>query len=104
MSLISQPGSDYQLTEITLDLGRARDITHCSPTSTACSASYASTSTMSSPRSPRWSRTSCATATALAPADTLVGALEVITQLTRAIRDAVLHISPTASQPGPLPF
>ena len=27
-SLISQPGSDYQLTEITPDLGRARDITH----------------------------------------------------------------------------
>ena len=28
MSLISQPGSDYQLTEITLDLGRAGGITH----------------------------------------------------------------------------
>jgi hypothetical protein len=27
MSLISQPGSDYQLTEITLDVGSARDIT-----------------------------------------------------------------------------
>jgi len=26
MSLIPQPGSDYQLTEITLDAGRARDI------------------------------------------------------------------------------
>ena len=26
MSLISQPGSDYQLTEITLDAGNARDI------------------------------------------------------------------------------
>ena len=26
MTLISQPGSDYQLTEITLDLGHARDI------------------------------------------------------------------------------
>ena len=25
--LISQPGSDYQLTQITLDAGRARDIT-----------------------------------------------------------------------------
>ncbi|WP_300609101.1 hypothetical protein [Trebonia sp.] len=27
MSLISQPGSDYQLTQITLDAGNARDIT-----------------------------------------------------------------------------
>src|SRR5260370_30462974 len=26
MALISQPGSDYQLTEITLDAGNARDI------------------------------------------------------------------------------
>ena len=25
--LISQPGSDYQLTQITLDAGRARDVT-----------------------------------------------------------------------------
>jgi hypothetical protein len=27
MTLISQPGSDYQLTEITIDAGHARDIT-----------------------------------------------------------------------------
>ena len=28
MTLISQPGSDYQITEITLDAGHARDIIH----------------------------------------------------------------------------
>ena len=101
VSLISQPGSDYQLTEITPHLGRARDITHLLTGIHGLLSELYLNMPMSSPRSPRLSRTVCATATALR------------TPSPRRRRGhhpghprdpAVLHISPTASQPGPLPF
>jgi hypothetical protein len=103
MSLISQPGSDYQLTKITLDLGRARDITHlltdvhgllselcldrAQPDITALA--QVCLADCDSPYTPQ----------------ALIGALdEVITQLTYAMRDAIAQIQPPASQPGPHPF
>jgi hypothetical protein len=93
MALISQPGSDYQLTTITLDAGHARDITcllidvHAvldhlwldgtQPEITAPAEAFLGES--GSPYS--------------LPA--LICALgEVITSLTRAERDAIAHIPP----------
>lgn len=93
MSLISQPGSDYQLTEITLDAGNARDIIlmltdvhglladlcldSARPQLTALA--MAILRDCDSPYTP----------------DTLTGALDqVITQLTYAIRDALSPIQP----------
>ena len=102
MALISQPGSDYQLTQITLDVGRARDITHLlidihGLLSELC------------PGSSRPEITALAQA-CLADCDSpytpqaLIGALdEVITALTHAMRDAVLQITPPASPPSPHP-
>jgi len=100
MTLISQPGSDYRLTEITLDLGCARDIIHllidihgllaelcldgARPQVTALA--EASLRECDSPYTP----------------DALISALdEVITHLTGAMRDAVLHIQQPARQPSP---
>ena len=95
--LISQPGSDYQLTQITLDAGRARDITFLLTDihgllSDLCldparpeitELAQAILLNCDSPYTP----------------DALTGALdEVITTLTHAIRDAVRHIQPPASQ------
>jgi hypothetical protein len=99
MALISQPGSDYQLAEITLDAGTARDITcllldvHAvldhlyldgtQPKITAPAEGYLLES--SSPYT--------------LPA--LIGGLDdAITQLTQAMRDAV--ITPPAGQLPPL--
>jgi hypothetical protein len=93
MSLISQPGSDYQLTEITLDAGHARDIIFlltdvhgllgdlclhpARPQLTALA--QAILRDCDSPYTP----------------DTLLGALDqVITHLTHAIRDALGPIQP----------
>ena len=98
--LISQPGSDYQLTQITLDAGRARDITcllldihavldqlHLDGTqpeitSTADAVLRESGSPYTLP--------------------SLLSALdEVISQLTRATRHAIADISPPIRQaPG----
>ena len=93
MSLISQPGSDYQLTQITLDAGHARDITlmltdvhgllaglcldPARPQTTALA--QAILRNCDSPYTP----------------DTLLTALDqIITQLTYAIRDALSPIQP----------
>jgi len=93
MSLISQPGSDYQLTQITLDAGHARDITlmltvvhgllaglcldPARPQLTAMA--QAILRDCDSPYTP----------------DTLLSALDhVITHLTYAIRDALSLIQP----------
>jgi hypothetical protein len=93
MSLISQPGSDYQAAHLTLDAGNARDImlllldAHaCSWTSTPSWTT--STSTAPSPRSLTRPTTTCANPPAPTPSPPLIGALDdVITILTRAIRD-----------------
>ncbi len=96
--LISQPGSDYQLTQITLDAGHARDITcllldihavldqlHLDGTrpgitSTADAILRESGSPYTMPG--------------------LISALnEVISQLTRATRHAIADISPPGHQP-----
>ena len=102
MALISQPGSDYQLAEITLDAGNARDIicllldAHAvldhlyldgtQPEITALAEDYLRES--DSPYT--------------LPA--LIGGLDdVITQLTRAMRNAVLAIPEPSHDhhPGP---
>jgi hypothetical protein len=103
MALISQPGSDYQLAEITLDAGNARDImlmlldAHTvldhlyldgtQPGITAPAEDYLRES--GSPYT----------------LPTLIGGLdEVITQLTQAMRNAVLDItSPPAASDHPTP-
>src|SRR5438128_11862787 len=101
MTLISQPGSDYQVAEITLDAGHTRDVvcllidvhsvldhlyldgTH--PGITAPAEEYLRYS--GSPYT--------------LPA--LIGALDdAITQITCAMRDAVLSISPPRCESGPL--
>ena len=102
MSLISQPGSDYQLTEITLDLGRARDITHLLTDVLGLLSELCLDSAQ--PQITALVQDSLRNCDSPYTPDALISALdEVITQLTYAMRDAV-HISPTASQPGPLPF
>ena len=105
MSLISQPGSDYQLTEITLDLGRARDITRLLTDIHGLLSELCLDTDHVQPQITALVQDSLRNCGSPCTPDTLAGALdEVITQLTRAIRNAVLHISPAASQPGPLPF
>ena len=93
MSLISQPGSDYQLTEITLNAGNARDIilmltdVHGLLADLCLDPARPQTATLAqailrncdSPYTPQ----------------ALLGALDqVITQLTYAIRDALSPIQP----------
>ena len=104
MSLISQPGSDYQLTEITLDLGRARDITHLLTDVHGLLSEPCLDIDHVQPQITALVQDSLRNCDSPCTPDTLAGALEVITQLTRATRDAVLYIWPTASQPGQLPF
>ena len=99
MSLISQPGSDYQITEITLDAGHARDINFLLTDLHGLLADLCL-----DPARPQL--------TALAQAilrdcdspytpEGLLGALDqVITQLTYAIRDALGPIQPPR-RPGP---
>jgi hypothetical protein len=103
MTLISQPGSDYQLTEITLDLGRARDITHL----------LTDIHGLLSELCPDGAQTQITALVqdSLRDCDspytpgTLISALdEVITQLIYAMRDAAARIQPPASQPSPHPF
>jgi hypothetical protein len=103
MALISQPGSDYQLTEITLDTGNARDIMlmlldvhavldhlyldSARPEVTAPAEDYLRES--GSPY----------TLPAL-----ISGLDDVITQLTQAIRTAVPDIPPPTASSRPLRF
>ena len=63
--LISQPGSDYQITRITLDAGRARDITCLLLDIHAVLDQLHLDGTQ--PRSPALPMTSCANRTALTP-------------------------------------
>jgi hypothetical protein len=100
---ISQPGSDYQLTQITLDAGRARDIT-CLLTdihgllSELCldpdrperaALARACLRECDSPYTPH----------------ALISALdEVITLLTSATRDAIRQLQPPRQPTRPLPF
>ena len=103
MALISQPGSDYQLAQITLDAGNARDImlmlldVHAvldhlyldgaQPQITAPAAEFLRES--GSPYT----------------LQALIGGLDdVITQLTQAIRNAVPDIGPPRRQPRPVRF
>ena len=105
MSLISQPGSDYQLTEITLNLGRARDITHLLTDIHGLLSELCLDIDHVQPQITALVQDSLRNCDSPCTSGTLAGALDkVITQLTRAIRNAVLHASPTAGQPGPLPF
>ncbi len=103
MPLISQPGSDYQLTEITLDLGYTRDIVHLLTDvhgllSELCSGN-------AQPQITELAQACLADSDSPYTPDALIGALdEVITTLTYAMRDAVLQLQPPASQPRPLPF
>jgi hypothetical protein len=86
--LIDQPGSDYQLTRITLDAGRARDIT-CLLTdihgllSQLCSDN-------SRPQITELAQACLRECDSLYTPEGLIGALdEVITMLSFAIRNAV---------------
>ncbi len=93
MSLISQPGSDYQLTELTLDAGNARDITLLLTDVRGLLADLCL-----DPARPQLTTLAQAILrdcdSPYAP-DTLLGALDqVITQLTYAIRDALSPIQP----------
>ena len=103
MSLISQPGSDYQLTEITLDLGRARDITHLlTDVHGLLSELYPDNA---QPQITALVQDSLRNCDSLYTPDTLISALdEVITQLIYAMRDAAARIQPLASHPSPHPF
>jgi hypothetical protein len=65
MSLLSQPGSDYQLTRLTLDAGNARDVMLLLLDIHA--AWITSTSTAPSPTSPPTPRTTCANQPAPTP-------------------------------------
>jgi len=83
MTLISQPGSDYQITEITLDAGHTRDIIHLLLDAHSVLDHLYLDGTQ--------------------PAITALD--DVISQLTRLMRDAVMHIEPPRTNPAaPLPF
>jgi hypothetical protein len=89
--LIGQPGSDYQLTQITLDAGRTRDIT-CLLTdihgllSELCSDS-------SRPQITQLVQACLRDCDSLYTPDALISALdEVITMLTSATRDALRQL------------
>jgi hypothetical protein len=86
--LIDQPGSDYQLTRITLDAGRARDI-NCLLTDIHGLLSQLCFDD-SGPQITQLAQACLRECDSLYTPDALIGALdEVITMLTRAIRDAV---------------
>jgi hypothetical protein len=89
--LIGQPGSDYQLTQITLDAGRARDIT-CLLTDIH----GLLTDLCLDPARPELAvlaRASLRDCDSLYTPDALISALdEVITMLTSATRDALRQI------------
>jgi hypothetical protein len=99
MSLISQPGSDYQLTEITLDLGRARDITHLLIDVHGLLSDLCPHGTR--PEITALAETCLHDCDSLYSLAALISALdEVITQLTQAMRDATATITPPRTPPG----
>jgi hypothetical protein len=102
MALISQPGSDYQITGITLDLGRARDITHLLTDVHGLLSELCLDGVQ--PQITALIQASLRNCDSLYTPDTLISALdEVITQLIYATRDAAARIQPLASQPSPHP-
>ena len=98
--LISQPGSDYQLTQITLDAGRARDIT-CLLTDIHGLLSELCLDP-GRPERAALARACLRECDSPYTPDALISALdEVISQLTRATRHAIADISPPIRQaPG----
>ena len=89
--LISQPGTDYQLTQITLDAGRARDIT-CLLTDIHGLLSQLCTDN-SGPQITQLAQACLRECDSLYTPGALIGALdEVITMLTSATRDAIRQL------------
>ena len=104
MTLISQPGSDYQLAEITLDAGNARDIICLLlDAHTVLDHLYLDgTAPQITAPAEDYLRESGSHYTLPAMIDA-IGSL--INQLTWAIRDAIPQISPPPSDPaGPVQF
>jgi len=95
--LISQPGSDYQLTQITLDAGRARDITCLLLDTHAVLDQLHLDGTQ-----PEITATADAILHESGSPYTLPGLIsaldEVISQLTRATRHAITEITPPSHQ------
>ena len=86
--LISQPGSDYQLTRITLDAGRARDITFLLTDIHGLLSELCSDS--SRPQITQLLQACLRECDSLYTPEALIGALdEVITTLSCAMRNAI---------------
>jgi len=101
MALISQPGSDYQLAEITLDTGNARDITLLLLDVHAVLDHLYLDGTQPKITAPAEDYLRGSGSPYTLPA--LIGGLDdVITQLTQAMRNAVPDITP-ARRPAPIP-
>jgi hypothetical protein len=99
MSLISQPGSDYQLTRLTLDAGNARDIMLLLLDAHAVLDHLYLDGTQPHITAPAEDYLHESASPYTLPA--LIGALDnVITMLGRAIRDATPQASP---DPHPVP-
>jgi len=101
MALISQPGSDYQLTETTLDAGNARDIICLLLDAHAILDHLYLDGTQPEVTAPAedYLRESGSPYTLA----TLIGGLDdVITQLTQAMRTAISDITPPAASSSPL--
>jgi hypothetical protein len=99
MSLISQPGSDYQLTRLTLDAGNARDIMLLLLDAHAVLDHLYLDGTQPHITAPAEDYLHESASPYTLP--TLIGALDnVITMLGRAIRDATPQASP---DPHPVP-
>jgi len=104
MTLISQPGSDYQITEITLDAGHTRDIIHLLLDAHSVLDHLYLDGTQPAITAPAEACLRESGSPYTLPA--LITALDdVISQLTRLMRDAVMHIEPPRTNPAaPLPF
>jgi hypothetical protein len=103
MALISQPGSDYQLTQITLDAGNAHDILCLLLDAHAALDHLYLDGTQPQVTAPAedYLRESGSPYTLPAPIDSLN---DIITQLTQAISNAVPDLTPPAASSRPLSF
>ncbi len=100
MTLISQPGSDYQITQITLDAGHTRDIIHLLLDVHAVLDQLYLDGTQPKITGPAEEFLRHTGSRYTLP--TLIGALDdVINQLTWTMRGAVSSISPPRSKPDP---
>jgi hypothetical protein len=103
MTLISQPGSDYQLGEITLDAGNARDIMLMLLDTRAVLDHLYLDGTQPEITAPAEDYLRESSSPYTLPA--LIGGLDdAITILTQATRDAIPDISPPAASRPPLRF